>query len=148
MNAKKRKSNLAAEHLLRFAVAIGCLDQLFRSVPRAFLARAFCPHWRWLIDLLYQPEAHPSSASVASRKQVARPHQNVVRHPMRAVNHLINTALRAECTRKKIVSGTGVFHRNSQLKTCRQRGRARANGGSAKLDDGRAASVVSNGPLF
>jgi hypothetical protein len=79
----------------------------------ALLPRAFCPRWRWLTNKLYQPEAHCVSASVASGEQIARLHQHIVSRPMRVVDDLINSALLAECTRKKIVSGTGVFHKES-----------------------------------
>lgn len=79
----------------------------------ALLPRAFCAHGRRLIHLLYQQEADCASASVASGEQIARPHQHIVSRPMRLVDDLIYSALLAEYTRKKIVSGTGVFHKES-----------------------------------
>jgi len=65
-----------------------------------------------------------------------------MRLPMLAVNHLVNAALAAECTRKKIVSRTDAFHRNLQLETCR-RERSVAGGGSCtELDDSPVISVA------
>jgi len=101
--------------LLRFVVVIGLFYQLFRLVSRPFLAHAFCSHWHCLTDLLYQPEAHCVSANFTAREQIARPQQDFVRLPMRAVNHLINPAPAAECIGKKIVSGIDAFHRTSSL---------------------------------
>jgi hypothetical protein len=117
-------------------------------VAGALLPRAFCPRWRWLTDKLYQPEAHCVSASIASGEPITRTYKNVVRLPMSAVHHLINAALAAECTRKKIVSGTGVFHKESPAwnlppgkVAC---GRIAA---SARLDAGRASSVARSASL-
>ena len=129
------------EHLLRFAVVIGLFYQLFRLAPRAFLAHAFCAHWRRLIHLLYQPESDCLSACVASRESIPRPQQDFVRLPMRAVDHLIDAALPAECTGKKIVSGIDAFHRTSSLNLPPvEVGRVR--GDSAELDSSLTVSVA------
>ena len=110
-----------------------------------FFAYAFCSHWCWLTDPLYQPKANCFSASSASRERIAHSHQDMMRLPMFAVNHLINAALAAECTRKKIVSGTDAFHRTSSLKPAAVRGRTRAGASSLDLDDGPVVSVAPAG---
>ena len=89
-------------------------------MSRALLAHAFCAHWRWLTDLPYQPKANCFSASFASWKPITFLDKDIVRCPMRVVNYLIYAALRAVCTRKKIVSGTDALHRTLQLETCRR----------------------------
>src|SRR5947208_136130 len=101
-----------APHLLQLvAVGIGGLDQLFRSTPRAFLAHAFGAHWQQLLGLLDQPEAHGFATAIASREQVAFTHQHFVRHAMSMMNDLIDAALGAEFTRRKLFSASGAFHR-------------------------------------
>ncbi len=67
--------------------------------------------------------------------------------PMRVVDHLIDSALAAECTRKKIVPGTGAFHKDLQLEPAAVRGWARARTAVTSLDDARAASVALAGSL-
>jgi hypothetical protein len=99
----------------------------------ALLPRAFCPQGRWLIHLLYQPEADCFAARIASRKPITCTYKNVVRLPMSAVHHLINAALDAECTRKKILSGTDAFHGTSSLEPAARKGRVRANSGECEV---------------
>jgi hypothetical protein len=111
----------------------------------AFLAHAFCSHWCWLTDLLYQPKANCFSASSASRERISPSHQDMMRLPMFAVNHLINAALAAECTRKKIVSGTDAFHRTSSLKPAAVRGLTPSGADVPDLDDGPVVSVAPAG---
>jgi len=76
----------------------------------SFALRFSCAQGRWLTDLLDESEANRFSASAAWWKPIACSHQDFVRHSMPAVAHLINAALAAECTGKKIVSGTDAFH--------------------------------------
>jgi hypothetical protein len=146
INTERESVNSSGLAIARHSIRIlGAEDALAAG---ALFPHAFCPRWRWLTDKLYQPEAHCVSASVASRKPITRAYKNVVRLPMSAVHHLINAALAAECTRKKIVSGTGVFHKESPAwnlppgkVAC---GRIAA---SARLDAGRASSVVRSALL-
>jgi hypothetical protein len=66
---------------------------------------------------------------------------------MRVMDDLIDTAMGAELTRRKIFCATGAFHKKLP-DSCRQRRPGVANGGSAKLDGGRAASVVRSECCF
>jgi hypothetical protein len=52
---------------------------------------------------------------------------------MSAVHHLINAALAAECTWKKILSGTDAFHGTSSLEPAARKGRVRANSGECEV---------------
>src|SRR5689334_23754718 len=60
---------------------------------------------------------------------------------MRVMNDLIDAALGAEFTRRKIFSATGAFHKNSRIAADKKRSGA-AHDGSAKLDDRGKAPVV------
>ena len=116
-------------------------------MSRALLAHAFCSHWHCLADLPYQPEAHRVTANFTAREQIARPQQDFVRLPMRAVHHQINPAPAAECTGKKIVSGIDAFHRTSSLNLPPvEVGRVR--GGSSELDSSVVVPVARDGSKF
>ena len=101
----------AMKHLLRPAA---------RSSPRALLARAFGAHGQRLFCLLDQAEAHGFATAIASREPVAFAHQNLVHYAMRVMDNLIDAALGAEFTRKKLISATGAFHKKLP-DSCRQK---------------------------
>lgn len=105
----------------------------FRLTPGALLACASGARRRLMAGRLDQAEAHGVTTAFASRETVAFAHQRFVHYAMRMMNDLIDAALDADCSRRMIFSATGAFHKISRL-TAGKKGRARANGGSAKLD--------------
>ena len=66
------------------------LRLVVRSSPGALFLRAFGSHWCWVIELLYQPEAHGFSTNFASRKRIAFTNQHFVRRTMGVMNDLID----------------------------------------------------------
>jgi hypothetical protein len=100
-----------AEHLLMLVA---------RSTPRALLAYALGTRRR-LASLLGQAEAHGFTTAIASREPVAFTHQHFMYHAMRMMDDLIDTALGAEFTRRKLFSATGAFHIENSRNSCRQK---------------------------
>jgi hypothetical protein len=103
--------------------------------PGALLARAPGAHRRLLAGLLDQAEAHSFATTIASREAVAFAHQHFVHYAMRVMNDLIDTAVGADLSRRMLFVASGAFHKNSRLKNLPAKRWARANGGSAKLDE-------------
>jgi hypothetical protein len=102
-SSKKIEGNIFYQQRFAFVRVSSRLDffaKCWLASARAFLAHAFWAHWRRLTDLPYQPKANCFSACFASRERIAHSHQSFMHLPMLAVNHLINAALAAECTRK------------------------------------------------
>src|SRR5437868_11480061 len=82
-----------------------------RSTSRALLAYALGAHGQRLFCPLEQAEAYGFATAIASREQVAFTHQHFVRHAMGVMDDLIDAALGAEFTRRKLFSASGAFHR-------------------------------------